>query len=118
MYHLLTSFFFLLSSQVSNWFGNKRIRYKKNIGKAQEEANLYAAKKAAGGCELNFLSYSFFMNPASLKTKKSKIQNILSWSKKKKKKKKREERREIRLPLTLEIFNTKKWRPSNSITID
>ncbi|GIY66783.1 homeobox protein extradenticle [Caerostris darwini] len=33
-------------SQVSNWFGNKRIRYKKNIGKAQEEANLYAAKKA------------------------------------------------------------------------
>ncbi len=27
-------------SQVSNWFGNKRIRYKKNIGKAQEEANL------------------------------------------------------------------------------
>ena len=36
--------------QVSNWFGNKRIRYKKNIGKAQEEANLYAAKKAAGKC--------------------------------------------------------------------
>ncbi|KAM7249279.1 hypothetical protein ACFE04_011425 [Oxalis oulophora] len=34
---------------VSNWFGNKRIRYKKNIGKAQEEANLYAAKKAADG---------------------------------------------------------------------
>ena len=34
------------STQVSNWFGNKRIRYKKNIGKAQEEANLYAAKKA------------------------------------------------------------------------
>jgi len=34
--------------KVSNWFGNKRIRYKKNIGKAQEEANLYAAKKAAG----------------------------------------------------------------------
>ncbi|XP_058808557.1 homeobox protein extradenticle-like isoform X2 [Phymastichus coffea] len=34
-------------AQVSNWFGNKRIRYKKNIGKAQEEANLYAAKKAA-----------------------------------------------------------------------
>ncbi|KAG9510792.1 Homeobox protein extradenticle [Fragariocoptes setiger] len=35
-------------SQVSNWFGNKRIRYKKNIGKAQEEANLYAARRAAG----------------------------------------------------------------------
>jgi hypothetical protein len=32
--------------QVSNWFGNKRIRYKKNIGKAQEEANLYASKLA------------------------------------------------------------------------
>lgn len=35
-----------LSLQVSNWFGNKRIRYKKNIGKFQEEANLYAAKTA------------------------------------------------------------------------
>uniref|UniRef100_A0A673JWS6 Pre-B-cell leukemia transcription factor 1 n=1 Tax=Sinocyclocheilus rhinocerous TaxID=307959 RepID=A0A673JWS6_9TELE len=33
-------------SAVSNWFGNKRIRYKKNIGKFQEEANLYAAKTA------------------------------------------------------------------------
>lgn len=42
------AFFSLQVSQVSNWFGNKRIRYKKNIGKAQEEANLYAAKKAAG----------------------------------------------------------------------
>ncbi|KAB1260197.1 Pre-B-cell leukemia transcription factor 1 [Camelus dromedarius] len=31
---------------VSNWFGNKRIRYKKNIGKFQEEANIYAAKTA------------------------------------------------------------------------
>lgn len=36
-----------LSFQVSNWFGNKRIRYKKNIVKAQEEANMYAAKAAA-----------------------------------------------------------------------
>lgn len=34
--------------QVSNWFGNKRIRYKKNIGKFQEEANLYAMKTALG----------------------------------------------------------------------
>jgi len=34
-------------SQVNNWFGNKRIRYKKNIVKAQEEANKYAAKAAA-----------------------------------------------------------------------
>lgn len=33
-------------SQVSNWFGNKRIRYKKNITKFQEEANLYAARTA------------------------------------------------------------------------
>ncbi|GAA6078289.1 pre-B-cell leukemia homeobox 1a isoform X2 [Tachysurus ichikawai] len=33
-------------SQVSNWFGNKRIRYKKNIGKFQEEANMYAARTA------------------------------------------------------------------------
>ena len=33
--------------QVCNWFGNKRIRYKRNIGKAQEEANMYAAKAAA-----------------------------------------------------------------------
>lgn len=32
--------------QVSNWFGNKRIRYKKNMGKFQEEANIYAAKTA------------------------------------------------------------------------
>lgn len=28
-------------SQVSNWFGNKRIRYKKNTGKFQEEATMY-----------------------------------------------------------------------------
>merc|ERR1712180_471423 len=33
-------------SQVSNWFGNKRIRYKKNICKAQEEANTFATKRA------------------------------------------------------------------------
>ena len=39
--------------QVSNWFGNKRIRYKKNIGKAQEEANLYAAKTAAAAAAVN-----------------------------------------------------------------
>merc|ERR1719192_786055 len=34
-------------SQVCNWFANKRIRYKKNIVKSQEEANMYAAKAAA-----------------------------------------------------------------------
>merc|ERR1712203_932257 len=33
-------------SQICNWFSNKRIRYKKNIGKAQEEANVYAARAA------------------------------------------------------------------------
>uniref|UniRef100_A0A915DG70 Homeobox domain-containing protein n=1 Tax=Ditylenchus dipsaci TaxID=166011 RepID=A0A915DG70_9BILA len=42
-------------SQVSNWFGNKRIRYKKNIAKAQEEANMYAAKKAAHGSQYGML---------------------------------------------------------------
>ena len=36
-----------ITLKVSNWFGNKRIRYKKNIGKAQEEASLYTAKAAA-----------------------------------------------------------------------
>lgn len=36
------------SRKVSNWFGNKRIRYKKNISKFQEEANLYAMKTAMG----------------------------------------------------------------------
>jgi len=34
-------------AQVNNWFGNKRIRYKKNSIKAQEEANMCAAKAAA-----------------------------------------------------------------------
>ncbi|XP_069915178.1 pre-B-cell leukemia transcription factor 4 isoform X1 [Oryctolagus cuniculus] len=33
-------------SQVSNWFGNKRIRYKKNTGKFQEEAATYAGRAA------------------------------------------------------------------------
>ena len=41
----------LIFIQVNNWFGNKRIRYKKNISKAQEEANMYAAKAAAAGSE-------------------------------------------------------------------
>ena len=50
-------------SQVSNWFGNKRIRYKKNIGKAQEEANLYAAKKAAGSSPYNISGGSNMMSP-------------------------------------------------------
>nr|XP_058919384.1 pre-B-cell leukemia transcription factor 4 [Kogia breviceps] len=33
-------------SQVSNWFGNKRIRYKKSMGKFQEEATVYTGKVA------------------------------------------------------------------------
>lgn len=33
--------------QVSNWFGNKRIRYKKNMGKFQEEASIYTANTVA-----------------------------------------------------------------------
>ena len=28
-------------SQVCNWFGNKRIRYKKNVDRTQEEAHFY-----------------------------------------------------------------------------
>ncbi|XP_010870361.1 pre-B-cell leukemia transcription factor 1b isoform X1 [Esox lucius] len=40
-------------SQVSNWFGNKRIRYKKNIGKFQEEANMYAAKTAVNATNVS-----------------------------------------------------------------
>lgn len=39
--------------QVSNWFGNKRIRYKKNIGKFQEEANLYAVKTAVDAANVS-----------------------------------------------------------------
>lgn len=46
-----SSFFFSPLTQVSNWFGNKRIRYKKNIGKFQEEANLYAAKTAVNAAQ-------------------------------------------------------------------
>lgn len=41
----------LTVSQVSNWFGNKRIRLKKNIHRAQQEANAYAARKAMQQCK-------------------------------------------------------------------
>ncbi|MGH0172452.1 UNVERIFIED_CONTAM: hypothetical protein FKN15_063517 [Acipenser sinensis] len=44
---------FLDARQVSNWFGNKRIRYKKNIGKFQEEANIYAAKTAVNATHVS-----------------------------------------------------------------
>uniref|UniRef100_A0A4W3GXP4 Pre-B-cell leukemia transcription factor 1-like n=1 Tax=Callorhinchus milii TaxID=7868 RepID=A0A4W3GXP4_CALMI len=66
-------------AQVSNWFGNKRIRYKKNIGKLQEEANVYAAKTAvtaknsvAHGSQANSPStpnsdyYYYYYQPNSL----------------------------------------------------
>uniref|UniRef100_A0A8C9UQ22 Pre-B-cell leukemia transcription factor 2 n=1 Tax=Spermophilus dauricus TaxID=99837 RepID=A0A8C9UQ22_SPEDA len=54
-------------SQVSNWFGNKRIRYKKNIGKFQEEANLYAAKTAVTDymCSSPLFSYLTLSFPGS-----------------------------------------------------
>ena len=38
--------------QVSNWFGNKRIRFKKNIGKGQEEASMYSGKTGSGSAPL------------------------------------------------------------------
>lgn len=38
--------------QVSNWFGNKRIRYKKNMAKFQEEASIYTASSAADTTEV------------------------------------------------------------------
>uniref|UniRef100_A0A674IPR9 Pre-B-cell leukemia transcription factor 1 n=1 Tax=Terrapene triunguis TaxID=2587831 RepID=A0A674IPR9_9SAUR len=47
-------------SQVSNWFGNKRIRYKKNIGKFQEEANIYAAKTAVTATNVSAHGSQFF----------------------------------------------------------
>ncbi|XP_060237887.1 pre-B-cell leukemia transcription factor 4 isoform X3 [Meriones unguiculatus] len=34
----------VICPQVSNWFGNKRIRYKKNTGKFQEEASVYSGR--------------------------------------------------------------------------
>uniref|UniRef100_A0A8C3WAM1 PBX homeobox 4 n=1 Tax=Catagonus wagneri TaxID=51154 RepID=A0A8C3WAM1_9CETA len=39
-------------SQVSNWFGNKRIRYKKNMRKFQQESTIYTAKTAADPTEV------------------------------------------------------------------
>ncbi|XP_071359273.1 pre-B-cell leukemia transcription factor 1-like [Trachinotus anak] len=40
-------------AQVANWFGNKRIRYKKNITKFQEEANLYAMTTAVDAASVS-----------------------------------------------------------------
>merc|ERR1719412_1323828 len=45
-------------SQINNWFGNKRIRYKKNITKAQEEPNMFAAKAAANS-SFNDANFSY-----------------------------------------------------------
>ena len=36
---------------MNNWFGNKRIRYKRNTQRAQEEANIYAAKAAVNSMQ-------------------------------------------------------------------
>ncbi|XP_066426499.1 pre-B-cell leukemia transcription factor 1-like isoform X2 [Molothrus aeneus] len=36
--------------QVSNWFGNKRIRYKKNMGRFQEEAQAYGGSRGPAPC--------------------------------------------------------------------
>lgn len=52
-------------SQINNWFGNKRIRYKKNISKAQEEANMYAAKAAAAAGAASCDSPGPIMSPSS-----------------------------------------------------
>lgn len=53
--------------QVSNWFGNKRIRYKKNIGKAQEEANMYAAKAASAASASQLVSANSPSSPGKSK---------------------------------------------------
>lgn len=58
MFSFVYLLIYIKVSQICNWFGNKRIRYKKNIGKAQEEANMYAAKKAASASP-------FSMHPSS-----------------------------------------------------
>ena len=39
------------SSVMLNIFGNKRIRYKRNTQRAQEEANMYAAKAAVSSMQ-------------------------------------------------------------------
>lgn len=44
-------FNFHIHIQVNNWFGNKRIRYKRNTQRAQEEANMYAAKAAVSSIQ-------------------------------------------------------------------
>ncbi|XP_061588107.1 pre-B-cell leukemia transcription factor 1-like [Cololabis saira] len=47
---------FITVAQVANWFGNKSIRYKKNIAKFQKEANLYAMKAAVDAASVSSLA--------------------------------------------------------------
>ncbi|XP_030618169.1 pre-B-cell leukemia transcription factor 4 [Delphinapterus leucas] len=43
---------------VSNWFGNKRIRYKKNMGKFQEGATIYTGQgRLAGEANVDRFTY-------------------------------------------------------------
>merc|ERR1712241_1399211 len=53
-------------SQICNRFSNKRIRYKKNIVKAQEEANVYAARAACKAAAANQHQPGSAPSPASL----------------------------------------------------
>lgn len=53
MFYMTRNYNMYFMLQVSNWFGNKRIRYKKNIGKFQEEANMYAAKTAVSATSVS-----------------------------------------------------------------
>jgi hypothetical protein len=65
--------------QIANWFGNKRIRYKKNIAKAQEEANMYAAKAASSGSNASTPAHSKLLMtfPCSRRTATDATDNVL-----------------------------------------
>ncbi|XP_054866196.1 pre-B-cell leukemia transcription factor 1-like isoform X1 [Amphiprion ocellaris] len=45
-------------AQVANWFGNKRIRYKKNVAKYQEEVNVYAMKTSGDAASVSSVASS------------------------------------------------------------
>uniref|UniRef100_A0AC35UCG3 Homeobox domain-containing protein n=1 Tax=Rhabditophanes sp. KR3021 TaxID=114890 RepID=A0AC35UCG3_9BILA len=49
-------------SQVSNWFGNKRIRYKKGIAKNQDEASMYGKKAISQVPQISQNPYSNMSN--------------------------------------------------------
>jgi len=55
-------------NQVNNWFGNKRIRYKRNTQNAQEEANMYAAKAAQAAAIASAYAASCSASPAASET--------------------------------------------------